>query len=102
MKLPMTTIEAKMKIARLFLGLTAAALLLTAAACAPTTLEQDYGRSVRHNVAQSLVNPQACLDTTPAVGLSPTAAANAMERYNKTFKGEEKKTLEMKLTTPSY
>jgi hypothetical protein len=90
-------------LARGLLGLGAAALLLSAAACAaPNTLEQDYGRSVRHNIAQQQVNPRAGLDTTPAVGLPPTAAANEMERYSKSFKGEEKKTLEMKLTTPSY
>jgi hypothetical protein len=87
---------------RTLLALWAAALLLSAAACAPTTVEQDYGRSVHHNIAQQLVNPRAGLDTTPAVGLPPTAAANEMDHYNKTFKGEEKKSLEMKLTTPSY
>jgi hypothetical protein len=90
------------RVARALLGLTAAALLLMAAACAPTTLEQDYGRSVHNNIAQQLVNPRAGLDTTPAVGLPPTAAANELERYNKSFKGEDKKPLEMKLTTPSY
>ena len=109
----MTRIEAQVNIinrqpltanflARALLGLGAAALLLSAAACAPTTLQRDYGRSVHNNIAQQLVNPRACLDTSPAVGLPPTAAANEMERYNKSFKGEEKKSLEMKLTTPSY
>jgi hypothetical protein len=57
---------------------------------------------VHNNIAQQLVNPQAGLDTTPAVGLTPGAATNEMERYTKSFKGEDKKTLEMKLTTPSY
>jgi hypothetical protein len=89
--------------ARLFPGLLAAALLFSVTACVgPTTLEQDYGRSVHNNIAQQLVNPQAGLDTTPAVGLPPQAASNEMDHYTKTFKGEEKKTLEMKLTTPSY
>jgi hypothetical protein len=36
------------------------------------------------------------------VGLSPTAAAYELEKYNKSFKEEKKATLEMKLTTPSY
>jgi hypothetical protein len=110
----LATIEAKMTqfnrqpertgpLARLLLGLLAAALLLSVTACVgPTTLEQDYGRSVHNNIAQQLVNPQAGLDTTPAVGLPPQAASNEMERYTKGFKGEDKKTLEMKLTTPSY
>jgi hypothetical protein len=111
---PDTTIEANMEGrnrkphgagpgAGLLPGLLAAALLVSASACAsPTTLEQDYGRSVHNNIAQQLVNPQAGLDTTPAVGLAPGAASNEMDRYTKSFKGEEKKTLEMKLTTPSY
>jgi hypothetical protein len=107
MNLSKTKIEAKMTIvyslARALLGLGTVALLLTAAACTgPTTLEQDYGRSVRNNIAQQLVNPRAGLDDSPTVGLPPTAAANTMDRYNKSFKGEEKKTLEMKLTTPTY
>jgi hypothetical protein len=72
--------------------------------CCPgnAVLEQDYGRSVHHNLAQQVLNPRAGVDTSPAVGLTPSAAANEMDRYNKSFKGEEKKTLEMKLTTPSY
>jgi hypothetical protein len=82
--------------------LLGAALLLGLSGCASTALERDYGRSFHNDLAQQLVNPQAGLDTRPAVGLSPSAAANEMEHYNKTFKGEEKKTLEMKLTTPSY
>jgi hypothetical protein len=95
--------ETVSRLARTLLGLGVAALLLSACACAgPTTLEQDYGRSVHSNIAQQLVNPQAGLDTTPAVGLPPAAAANEMERYSKSFKGEDKKSLEMKLTTPSY
>jgi hypothetical protein len=31
------------------------------------------------------------------VGLPPQAARNEMEKYDKSFKGEEKKALEMKL-----
>jgi hypothetical protein len=88
--------------ARGLLCLGAVALLGLVSCAGPTTLEQDYGRSVHNNLAQEVVNPRAALNISPAVGLSPTAAANEMERYNKSFKGEEKKTLEMKLTTPSY
>ena len=57
----------------------------------------DYGNSVRNNIAQQVVNPQAGFNPKPAVGLSPQAAANELERYDKTFKGEEKKALEMKM-----
>jgi len=84
------------------LCLGAVALLGVLSCAGPTTIEQDYGRSVHNNLAQQVVNPRAALDPSPTVGLSPHAAANEMERYNKSFKGEEKKTLEMKLTTPSY
>ena len=38
----------------------------------------------------SELNPQAGLNDTPAVGLSPTAAVNEMALYDKSFKGEEK------------
>ena len=74
--------------------------LAGAAGCqTPTPLELDYGRSVRHNLVQQLVNPRAGLEPAPAVGLPPQAAANEMERYDKTFKGEEKAATLLKLTT---
>jgi len=94
--------ETANRIIRGLLCLGAVALLGLVSCAGPTTLEQDYGRSVHNNLAQQVVNPRAALDVSPAVGLSPHAAANQMERYNKTFKGEEKKALEMKLTTPTY
>jgi hypothetical protein len=62
----------------------------------PDALERDYGNSVRSNLAQSILNPRAGLNDTPAVGLGPNASLNAMERYDKSFKGEEKKSTEMK------
>jgi hypothetical protein len=55
---------------RLALG---TALLGLAGCYPPSALEMDYGNSVRNNMAQQVVNPQAG------------------------FKGEEKKSLEMKL-----
>ena len=82
---------------RMFLVL---AVLLWLAGCyPPNALEQDFGRSVASNIAQQVVNPQAGYDPTPAVGLSSKAAVNAMERYDKSFKGEEKKAMEMKMIT---
>ncbi len=80
---------------RLALGL---ALLWLTGCFPPSALEQDFGHSVRHNMAQQIVNPQAGFDSRPAAGLSPQAAASEMEKYNKSFKAEEKKTLEMKLS----
>jgi hypothetical protein len=94
--------ETENRIIRGLLCLGTVSLLGLVSCAAPTTLEQDYGRSVNNNLAQQVVNPRAGLDPSPAVGLSPTAAANQMERYHKSFKSEEKKTLEMKLTTPTY
>lgn len=73
------------------------ALLALAGCYPPSAIEMDYGNSVRNNVAQQVVYPQAGFNPKPAVGLPPTAAANEQERYDKTFKGEEKKALEMKL-----
>jgi len=64
----------------------------------PSALKQDYGNSVRNNLAQTVLNPRAGLNDTPAVGLGPTAGVNEMESYNKGFKGEEKKAAEMKIT----
>jgi hypothetical protein len=66
--------------------------------CGPSALEQDYGNSVRSNLAQSILNPRAGLNDTPAVGLSPTGAVNVMEHYDKSFKGAEKKPAEMKIS----
>jgi len=79
-------------------GLALGVGLLSLAGCyPPSALSLDYGNSVRNNIAQQVVNPQAGFNPKPAVGLPPVAAANQMERYDKTFKGEDKKALEMKL-----
>jgi hypothetical protein len=53
---------------------------------------------VHNNIAQQVVNPQAGFQAKPAVGLPPQAAVNEKERYDKTFK-EEQKGLQMKLMT---
>ena len=73
------------------------ALLGLAGCYPPNALEMDYGNAVRNNIAQQVVNPTAGFNPKPAVGLPPQASANNQERYDKTFKGEEKKALEMKL-----
>ena len=80
---------------RLALGL---ALLGLAGCYPPSALEMDYGNSVRNNLAQQVVNPQAGFNPKPAVGLSPQAGANEMERYDKAFK-EEPKQMGKQLTT---
>jgi hypothetical protein len=81
---------------RLALGL---ALLGLVGCYPPSALEMDYGNAVRNNTAQQVVNPQAGFNPKPAVGLSPQASANNQERYDKTFKSDERKSLEMKLLT---
>ena len=73
-------------------GLALGVALLGLAGCfPPSAVEMDYGNSVRNNIAQQVVNPQAGFNPKPAVGLSPHAAVNAMERYDKSFKEEPKK-----------
>jgi hypothetical protein len=69
--------------------------------CAPwPNLQRDYGRSVHNNLAQQLVHPQAGLQGEhPAVGLPPKAGEAEMERYDKSFKGEEKVSPYMGITT---
>jgi hypothetical protein len=73
------------------------ALLWLAGCYPPSALELDRGNSVRNNIAQQVVNPRAGFTPEPGVGLPPQAARNEMEKYDKSFKGEEKKALEMKL-----
>ena len=80
---------------RLALGV---ALLGLAGCYPPSALEMDYGNSVRSNIAQQVVNPRAGYNPKPALGLSPQAAAGEQEKYDKSFKAEEKKTLEMKMS----
>jgi hypothetical protein len=72
-------------------GLALGVALLGLAGCyPPSALELDYGNSVRNNIAQQVVNPRAGFEPKPAVGLSPQAAANEMERYDKSFRDDPK------------
>ena len=75
------------------------ALLWLAGCYPPSALEMDYGNSVHNNIAQQVVNPNAGFRPKPAVGLPPQATANEKERYDKSFKAEEQKGLQMKLMT---
>ncbi len=60
--------------------------------------KRDYGRSVTHNIANQLVNPEAGKDVQVSRGQTPEAAVNAYGKYNKSFQAEEQKPL-LKLTT---
>lgn len=97
----MKTKEGKMTRGMLLVCLAA---LLGLAGCAnwswygPTTVDQDYGNSTRNNLAQTVLNPAAGSKEAVAPGLEPTAAANSLGQYEKGFKGEEKKPMEMKIS----
>lgn len=66
--------------------------------CCGNALEQDYGRSVANNLTAQIVNPEAGRTVQVGPGQAPDAAANAYDKYSKSFKPEEKKTF-LKLTT---
>ncbi|MFZ5450357.1 MAG: hypothetical protein ACOZF2_00580 [Thermodesulfobacteriota bacterium] len=58
----------------------------------PRRLEADYGRSVINSRLEMMITPPNAVDPTPPVGMTPTAAANSQERYDKTFAPKEDKT----------
>lgn len=76
----------------LALGL-AAWLLAGFLGCCGKHTQRDYGRSVTHNIAAQLVNPEAGQKAEVSRGQTPEAAVNAYEKYNKSFKPESKTTL---------
>ena len=92
----MKTKHPKGQIVRIILCLTG--VLWVAGCYGPSALDLDYGNSVRNNLAQTILNPQAGLTNTPATGLSPAAAMNEKTLYDKSFTGEEKKAAEMKIS----
>jgi hypothetical protein len=73
---------------RLAMGL---ALLWLAGCYPPSAVDQNWGNSVRNNLAQQVLNPQAGLNPAPPVGLPPQAAVNEMENYDKSFSPESQK-----------
>jgi hypothetical protein len=95
----MKTEDQRPKIGKLLLCLAGVWWLGGCSWFGPSALEQDYGNSVRNNMAQSILNPRAGLDDTPAVGLAPTAAGNEMGAYDKSFRGEKKEPAAMKTTS---
>jgi hypothetical protein len=61
--------------------------------CCGKHTKRDYGRSVTNNLAAQLVDPEAGKEVYVSRGQSPEAAVNAYDKYNKSFKPEEKKPL---------
>lgn len=84
----------------LVLGL-AGCLTLSLWGCCCQHAKWDYGRSVTHNLDVQLVNPRAGQEPVVSRGQPPEAAANAYEKYNKTFSPEKEKPL-LNLTTENY
>jgi hypothetical protein len=66
--------------------------------CCGKNTKLDYGRSVTHNLASQVVDPTAGQTVHVSRGQTPEAAVNAYEKYNKSFKPDEKKPM-YKLTT---
>ncbi len=64
----------------------------------PNALELDAGNSIRNNLAQTVVNPQAGRTDAVTVGLDPVAGVNEQEKYDKSFKAEERKTQQMQVS----
>ena len=86
--------------------IAAAVVLLLLSGCmlfsgcaSQSALEMDYGRSVRNNTAQQVINPAAGQEASPAVGLAPIAGQNLQERYDKSFKDKEPPSTVLQITT---
>ena len=58
--------------------------------CCGQHTKLDYGNSVSHNLAAQVVNPEAGQVVKVGVGQPPQAAVNAYDKYNKSFKPEER------------
>jgi type IV pilus biogenesis protein CpaD/CtpE len=58
--------------------------------CSSTPRFNDqFGASVRANLAAQVIEPAAAANTNPASGLDGTAALAAQERYQRSFKEAE-------------
>ncbi len=71
------------------LGLTL--LALGTSGCYRSTLEEEYGWAVEYNNITMMAKPPDPRPAAPATGLTPQAATNEMESYNKTFSPRQEK-----------
>lgn len=53
-------------------------------------LEKNWGRSYESAKYNQILDPEAEKNLEPVTGLEGEAAKNSVEKYRKTFKGEEK------------
>ena len=89
---------------RIMVGFLLGMALLWFTACAgqgdgvPRRLEADYGRSVINSRLEMMVKHPNAVDPTPPVGMTPTAAINTQERYDKTFAPKEQKSNTLLIT----
>lgn len=58
----------------------------------PRRLEADYGRSVINSRLEMMIKRPNAVDPTPPVGMTPTAAMNTQQRYDKSFAPKKDKT----------
>jgi type IV pilus biogenesis protein CpaD/CtpE len=66
-----------------------AGVLLNGCSTTPR-FNDNFGTSVRANVAAQVLDPAAAANTNPAAGMEGTAAVIAHERYQESFKEPEK------------
>lgn len=59
--------------------------------CAPTTLDQNWRRSLETARYNQTLNPAAEKNLAPVTGLDGQSAANAVETYRKSFAGGEQR-----------
>jgi hypothetical protein len=76
---------------RIMFGFLLSMFLVWFAGCAcsdgvPRAMEADYGHSYTNNRMEMMITPPDAVDPKPPVGMTPQAAANTQERYDKSFK----------------
>lgn len=80
-----------------FVGILGVGVLLLAAACAgnspfreETALDRNWGRAVESAKFNQILDPQAGGTDKPVEGISGRPAGNTVERYEQSFKKEQR------------
>lgn len=79
----------KRRVTKSFIGLIAGGLFL-AGCTGPTTLDQNWGRSVETVRYNQTLNPAAGQNAAPVEGLDGASAEQIIETYRHSFTKEEK------------